>query len=50
MTQLSQGAQPQLSMEELLKCETVVRNSPLVRKVAAEIGASCTIESLATID
>ncbi|KAF7784980.1 hypothetical protein Agabi119p4_1145 [Agaricus bisporus var. burnettii] len=40
MTRLAKGAQPQLSMEELLNCEKVVQNSPLVRKVAAEIGIS----------
>jgi hypothetical protein len=39
MKKLPLGTQPQISVQELINCEQVVKNSPLVHKVAAEIGA-----------
>ncbi|XP_006453965.1 hypothetical protein AGABI2DRAFT_196562 [Agaricus bisporus var. bisporus H97] len=38
MTELPQGTHPQITVQELISCEQVVKSSPLVHKVAAEIG------------
>ncbi len=35
---LSEGVQPQISVEELVACEKVVKNDPRVQQLAKEVG------------
>ena len=36
--QLPEGVQPQLTVDELFKCEEAVQNDPVVQKLAKEVG------------
>lgn len=36
---LPEGVQPQITIDELIACEDVVRNDPTVQKLAKEVGA-----------
>jgi primary-amine oxidase len=35
---LEEGLQPQISIEELVNCDNVVRNDPLVLQLAKDVG------------
>ncbi|KAF7350979.1 Amine oxidase [Mycena sanguinolenta] len=37
---LEEGIQPQISVEELVNCEAVVRNDPLVQQLAKDVGVT----------
>ncbi|KAJ7725639.1 copper amine oxidase [Mycena maculata] len=37
---LEEGLQPQISIEELVRCEQVVREDPLIQRVAKDVGVS----------
>ncbi|PFH44599.1 hypothetical protein AMATHDRAFT_11405, partial [Amanita thiersii Skay4041] len=39
LTLLPEGVQPQITVEELIECEDIVRNDKTVQKLAAEVGA-----------
>jgi primary-amine oxidase len=36
---LPEGTQPQISVEELILCEAVVKKDPTVQKLAADVGS-----------
>ncbi|KAJ3558405.1 hypothetical protein NP233_g11516 [Leucocoprinus birnbaumii] len=38
ITQLPEGVQPQISVQELIECEKIVKSSKLVQDLAAEVG------------
>jgi primary-amine oxidase len=40
VTQLGEGVQPQITPEELIACEDILRADPQVVKLAAEVGQS----------
>lgn len=37
---LPDGVQPQITVDELIACEDIVRNDPTVQKLAKEVGTS----------
>jgi primary-amine oxidase len=38
MVQLPEGVQPQISVQELIECENIIKGSKLVQELAAEVG------------
>lgn len=38
VTQLAEGVQPQISVQELIACEKIVKSSKRVQELAAEVG------------
>jgi hypothetical protein len=38
VVQLAEGVQPQISVQELIACEKIVKNSKRVQELAAEVG------------
>jgi primary-amine oxidase len=51
LLKLPEGTQPQISPDELLLCEEVVRNDPRVQKLAKEVGGPVLlVAALKTVD